>query len=146
MPLRSEPPEQGIEKMMYKTRLGVVKQLEKHMKSEETMREELRIAKERSNTLARELRAEQNARKRSEALASRVTKDMEIGSKIHRESEAYARNELAARSDALAAREASWKDDEIRYRRELEKERSLRRKLEDSLSKITRKKSFCEVD
>lgn len=127
-----------LEKVVYKSSVGIYKQLQERMQMEEHLRKELNESKERCHRLERKLRAEEAERRRAQALMMRSTNDLERGMKDVTLKQQRAANEIALRSDAMAAREQKWDNERARYSAKLEEQILARRTAQDKLAQAER--------
>ena len=121
---------QHLEKVAYKSSMGVYRQLEERIERENTLKAELGEERERSRRLEHELAAESDVRRRLEAQRTRVTKDLDHERTSKRRVQNDAVRELGARGDALDHRTEQWRRDEAALRKELERERQARKRAE----------------
>ena len=127
-----------LERVLAKSSSGVYRQLELRMQKEESLRKELREERERGVALERDLREARDELRMTRGTLTKTTRKLEKGAKDFGELEAEHRLRLNKRIESLNVQQQRWREEEVRLRRAVDRERSLRQKAEDATAKAMR--------
>ena len=134
-----------LERVLAKSSSGVYRQLELRMQKEESLRNELREERERGVALERDLREARDELRMTRGTLTKTTRKLEKGAKDFGELEAEHRLRLNKRIESLNVQQQRWREEEVRLRRAVNRERDLRQKAEDATAKAMRDVEAAEM-